>query len=166
MDSLTFARRLQLRGQPRFHTAFQFNPFRGTLRERASYWFPSARQSDSRHGSIVQRPHRVGRLSVEARVPWGREILKVSCQVTHMLGMAVSFLRTSKFGNKSRTVGESRCALRAYSLTNRKDFKTMAVRSLFCTASASAAVSTFVSTVRSSGSLSRAEQRYRDDGGY
>jgi len=28
VDALTFARRLQLRGQPRFHTAFQFNPFR------------------------------------------------------------------------------------------------------------------------------------------
>jgi len=34
VDALTFARRLQLRGQPRFHTAFQFNPVWGTLRER------------------------------------------------------------------------------------------------------------------------------------
>ncbi len=34
MDLWTFAFRLQLRGQPRFHTAFQFKSLAGTLRER------------------------------------------------------------------------------------------------------------------------------------
>src|SRR5438876_9543973 len=43
VDSLTFARRLQLRGQPRFHTAFQFNPFWGTLRERRIILITSGR---------------------------------------------------------------------------------------------------------------------------
>src|SRR5277367_988030 len=32
VDSWTVARRLQLRGQPRFHTAFQFKSLAGTLR--------------------------------------------------------------------------------------------------------------------------------------
>ena len=32
MDSWTFARRLQLRGQPRYYTAFQFKSLAGTLR--------------------------------------------------------------------------------------------------------------------------------------
>src|SRR5882757_4847196 len=32
VDPWTFARRLQLRGQPRFHTAFRFKSLAGTLR--------------------------------------------------------------------------------------------------------------------------------------
>ena len=32
MDSWTYARRLQLRGQPRYYTAFRFKSLAGTLR--------------------------------------------------------------------------------------------------------------------------------------
>jgi hypothetical protein len=32
VDPWTFARRLQLRGQPRYYTAFQFKSLAGTLR--------------------------------------------------------------------------------------------------------------------------------------
>jgi hypothetical protein len=37
VDQWTFAIRLQLRGQPRFHTAFQFKSLAGTLRVSKSY---------------------------------------------------------------------------------------------------------------------------------
>ena len=48
MDSWTFARRLQLRGQPRHHTAFQFKSLAGNLaREQENTSFSIRFSADS-----------------------------------------------------------------------------------------------------------------------